>query len=136
MRESGSQRSVDAHQWFKSKPAAADTDAVVRQLWYDQKPSLYKSRTGSDAKNHPTREFGARVGAAIGKAVGAFITPKARARTAASNSKDYKCRQCGKSCKMGHIKRDMVRHLSRTENTKCLKLYSESGDQRERAGSV
>ena len=50
---------------------------------------------------------------------------------AASNSKDYECRQCGKSCTMANIKRDMVSHLSRTENTKCLELHSESSDQRE-----
>jgi len=49
---------------------------------------------------------------------------------AASNSKDYEFRQCGKSCTMANIKRDMVSHLSRTENTKCLELYSESSDQR------
>ena len=132
VRESASQRSVDVHQWFKSKPAAADTDAAVRQLWYRQKPTIYKSRTGPGAKNAPSRAFGAWVCASIGKAIGAFITPKNSAVTAANNSKDYECRQCGKSCKMANIKRNMIRHLSHADNTKCIELYSESGDEREK----
>ena len=71
-----------SHQWFKSKPPTADTDVAVRQLWYCQKPAIYKSRTGSDAKNHPRREYGARVGAGIAKFVVALVTPLSRARTA------------------------------------------------------
>ena len=51
--------------------------------------------------------------------------------TAASDLKDYECRRCGKSCRMRNIKRDMVRHLSHADNTKCLELYSKSSDQLE-----
>jgi len=37
----------------------------------------------------------------------------------------------GQSYRMGNLKRDMLRHLSRTANKKCLDLYSESSDKRE-----
>jgi len=131
VRENASQRSVDAHQWFKSKPPTADTDAVVRQLWYSQKLTIYKSRTGSDVKNRPSYEYGARVGAGIGKFVGAVATPLRRAMEAAANSKDYQCRQCGHSYKMNNLKRNMVSHLSHEANKKCLDHYSESRDKRE-----
>ena len=94
---------------------------------------VYSSMYSTDAQawHHPARAYGARAGAGIGKFVGAFVTPKALAQAADSNSKDYQCRQNGKSCKMGNLKRNMVSHLSLTANKKCLELYSESGDKRE-----
>jgi len=131
VRENASQRSVDAHQWFKSKPPTADTDVVVRRLWYTENPTLYKSRTGCDAKTQAGRGFGSRVGKQIGQAIGAGATQVRRAMEAAANSKDYQCRQCGRGCKMGNLKRDMVRHLRSEANRKCLVLYSESKDKRE-----
>jgi len=131
VRENASQRSVDAHQWFKSKPPTADTDVVVRRLWYAAKPTLYKSRTGCDAKTKAGRGYGARVGKQIGQAIGAGATQVRRAMEAAANSKDYQCRQCGRGCKMGNLKRDMVRHLRSEANRECLVLYSESSDKRE-----
>ena len=131
MRENASQRSVDAHQWFKSKPPTADTDAVVRRLWYGQTPTLYKSCTGSDAKHRRGYGYGERVGAKIGQFIGAVATPLLRAMQAAANSKDYQCRQCGCGYKMNNLKRNMVLHLSKEANRKCLVHYSESRDKRE-----
>jgi len=130
-RENASQRSVDLHQKFKSKPPTADTDVAVRRLWYNQKPVIRTSRTGSDAKNQPSRAYGARVGAGIGKIVDAFSTPFSRARMSATNSQTYNCRQCGKGYRMGNLKRDKVPHLSRPANKKCFDLFSESSDKRE-----
>jgi len=132
VRESASQRSTDIHQWFKSKPANADSDAVAKLMRYKQKPSVRKSLTGPDAKTQPSRAFGARVGAAIGKMVGASATPKARARSAASNAQEYMCQHCGYKTTMGHVKIAMVAHLGREENKKCLDLYSQSQDKREK----
>jgi len=131
VRENASQRSVDTHQWIKSKPATADTDADVRQMWYSQKPTMYKSLTGADATPQASHAFGARVGAGIGKMVGALTTPKLQAQSAACNSKDYICWQCGYTTKMKNVKRDMVAHLGREENKQCLNLYSQSPDKRE-----
>jgi len=124
VRENASQRSVDSHLWFKSKPPTADTDMTVRRSWYSKNPAIYKSRTGSDAKNNSGFEWGAWVGAGIGKFVGALIPPLRRAQTDAINSQTYRCRQCGKGYRMGNLKRDIVPHLSRKENKKCFDLYS------------
>jgi len=100
-------------------------------MWYNQKPTVYKSLTGADAKPAASHAFGARVGANIGKMVGVSATPKARAQSAASNSQDYVCRQCGYTTKMKMVKRDMVTHLGREANKQCLDLYSESKDKRD-----
>jgi len=43
----------------------------------------------------------------------------------------YLCRQCGYTSTMAHAKPNMVTHLSRAANKKCLDLYSESSDTRE-----
>jgi len=131
MRENASQRSVDAHQWFKSKPPTADTDESVKQWWYDQNPTLHKSRTGCDAKNRSGRQYGARVGASIGQSVGAGATSMRRAMEAAANSNEYQCRQCGRGYTKQHLKKNMVSHLSTEANRQCLVHYSESKDLRE-----
>ena len=131
VRENASQRSADAHQWVKSKPPTADTDAVVKRSWYDQKPTLNKSRTGCDETHKRGQGFGERVGAGIGKFVGMVATPVRRAMEAAANSKEYQCRQCGRGYRMGNVKRDMVTHLRSEANRECLVLYSESSDKRE-----
>jgi len=94
VRENASQRSVDSHLWFKSKLPTADTDMVVKRSWYSQKTAIYKSRTGPNAKNQSGREWGARVGAGIGKFAGALVSPLRRAQTDAINSQTYQCRQC------------------------------------------
>jgi len=132
VRENASQRSVDAHQWFKSKPPTADTDVVVMRLWYGQKPTLRTSRTGGDAKSSAGREYGARVGATIGQWVGLVATPYRRAMVAAAHSKDYQCRQCGCGYKMTNLKRNMISHLSSEANRECLAHYSESRDEKEK----
>ena len=85
----------------------------------------------ADAKPAASRAFGARVGARIGKMVGVSATPRALAQSAASNSQDYACRQCGYTTTMKHVKRDMVTHLGREANKQCLDLYSESEDKRD-----
>jgi len=132
VRENASQRSVDAHQWFKSKPPTADTDVDVRRLWYAEKPTLRISRTDGDVKTQAGREYGARVGKQIGQSIGAVTTELQRTMMAAINAKKYQCRQCGYGCTMGNIKRDMIKHLKSEANKKCLILYSESTDQREK----
>ena len=86
---------------------------------------------GPNAKNQSGREWGARVGAGIGKFAGALVSPLRRAQTDAINSQTYQCRQCGTSYRMGNLKRDIVPHLRRPANKKCLDLYSESSDKRE-----
>jgi len=100
-------------------------------LWYDKKPTLYTSRTGCDAKNRAGYEYGARVGALIGQAIGVVAVPLRRAMVAAANSKEYQCRQCGCVYKMGNLKRSMISHLSSEANRECLEHYSESADTRE-----
>jgi len=77
------------------------------------------------------REWGARVGAGIGKFAGALLSPLRRAQTGATNSQTYKCRQCGAIFRVGNFKRDIVPHLRRPANKKCLDMYSESSDRRE-----
>jgi len=118
VRENASRQSVDSHQWFKSKPATADTDADVRQLWYSQKPTVRQSRTGPSAKSKPNQAFGERVGAKIGQGIGAVKAPQSSAMSDASNAKEYKCLLCGKSFKMRNKKRDMIFHLGHADNTK------------------
>jgi len=103
VRESASQRSTDIHQWFKSKPANADSDAVAKLMRYKQKPSVRKSLTGPDAKTQPSRAFGARMGAAIGKLVGVPATPKAQASSAASIAQEYRCQHCGYKTTMRNV---------------------------------
>jgi len=44
---------------------------------------------------------------------------------------EYLCRQCGYTTRMNDAKRNMVTHLRRAENKKCLDLYSDSSDTRE-----
>ena len=132
MRESASQRSTDIHQWFKSKPANADSDAVAKLMRYKQKPSVRKSLTGPDAKTQPSRAFGARMGAAIGKLVGVPATPKAQASSAASIAQEYRCQHCGYKTTMNRVKIAMVAHLGREENKNCLDHYSQSQDEREK----
>ena len=51
------------------------------------------------------------MGQGIGNAIGALITPKAAARSAASNAQEYKCRHCGYTTSKRNVKRDMVAHL-------------------------
>ena len=131
VREGVSQRSTDMHQWHKSKPADASSNINAKLMWYKQKPSVYNARTGPDAKQQSGRAFGERMGAAIGKMVGASATPKARARSAASNAQEYMCQHCGYKTTMGHVKIAMVAHLGREENKQCLNLYSQSPDKRE-----
>ena len=110
--------SPDSLLWFKSKPPTPDTDEDV----YSQKPATYKSRTGPDAKVQSGREWGARVGANIGKLAGALLSPLRRAQTDANNSKTYKCRQCGASFRVGNLKRDIVIHIRRPANKKYRSL--------------
>jgi len=132
VRESVSQQSEDIHKWFKSRPANADWDKAAERMWYEQKPSVRKSRTGPDAKQHKGHEFGARIGAAIGKLVGVPVTPHNKACSAASNAQEYRCRQCGYKTTMQNVKRAMPAHLGRAENKKCLDHYSQSLDAREK----
>ena len=132
MRESASQRSTDIHEWFQSKPANADSDAVAKLRWYNQKPTVYKSLTGPDAKPVAGRAFGARVGATIGKWVGVPQTPQAAASSAASNAQEYSCRHCGYKTTKRNVKTTMPAHLGRAENKKCLDHYSQSHDEREK----
>ena len=131
VRENASKKSVDAHLWFKSKPTTADTNEDVRRLRYSQNPVTQKSLTGPDAKPQSGCEWGAWVGAGIGKLVGQFLSPLHRAQTAANSAQRYKCRQCGKSFIVGHLKRDIVIHIRHPANKKCLDMFSESGDVRE-----
>jgi len=131
VRENASKKSVDAHLWFKSKPTTADTNEDVRRLRYSQNPVTQKSLTGPDAKPQSGCEWGAWVGAGIGKLVGQFLSPLHRAQTAATLAQRYKCRQCGESFIVGHLKRDIVIHIRHPANKKCLDMFSESGDVRE-----
>jgi len=101
-------------------------------MWYKQKPSVYKSRTGPDAKQQSGRAFGENIGAAIGKMVGVPATPLAKDRSAANNAQEYTCRHCGYKTTMQNIKRAMPAHLGRAENKACLDLYSQSLDAREK----
>jgi len=132
VRESASQRSTDIHEWFQSKPANADSDAVAKLMWYKQKPSVRKSLTGPNAKTQPSRAFGARMGAAIGKLVGVPATPQAKASSAASNAQEYRCQHCGYKTTMSQVKTAMPAHLGRDENKNCLDHYSQSQDEREK----
>jgi len=131
VRENASQRSVDAHQWFKSKPPTADTDVDVRRLWYAEKPTLRNSRTGGDVKTRAGYGYGERVGKLVGQSIGKFKTEFQLTMMAANSSKIYQCRQCEFSCTTGNKKRDMIKHLKNKANKQCLILYSESTDQRE-----
>ena len=45
----------------------------------------------------------------------------------------YLCRQCGYKSTMTDVKRNMVAHLRRAENKKCLDLYSDTSDTRDMA---
>ena len=132
VREGVSQRSEDMHQWHKSKPADASSNINAKRMWYKQKPSVYKARTGPDAKQQSGRAFGERMGAAIGKMVGVPATPLAKDRSAANNAQEYTCRHCGYKTTMQNIKRAMPAHLGRAENKACLDLYSQSLDAREK----
>jgi len=87
---------------------------------------------GCDAKSPRGLGYGERVGAGIGKFVGMVATPQRRAMEAASNSRDYKCQQCGRSYKMNNLKRNMIKHLSHEANKACLDHYSKSSNKRER----
>jgi len=121
------------HQWHKSKPADASSNINAKLMWYKQKPSVYKARTGPDAKQQSGRAFGERMGAAIGKMVGVPATPQAKDRIAATNAQEYTCRHCGFETTMRNVKRDMPAHLGRAENKTCLDLYSQSLDAREKS---
>ena len=68
------------------------------------------------------------MGAAIGKFVGALITPIHRAQNAANRARIYKCPQCGESMTMVHLKKAMVIHIRNPANKECLNMLSQSGD--------